>query len=101
MFLLLLEVVFDFLCEYWYKETHLPNKSLMCNKKSHGSWVVLRRKQFIRDGNYYIQWLLLLFLVVFSASLSGRDDFDLFDSLDENSVLFANALCDIPILRHR
>lgn len=39
--------------------------------------------------------LLLLFLVIFRASLSGRDDVVLFDS-----CLFANDLCDIPIFAH-
>ncbi len=34
----------------------------------------------------YIQWLLLLFFVIFSASLSGSDDFVLFDSLDGNDA---------------
>ncbi len=32
--------------------------------------------------NYYIQWLLLLFIGIFSASLSGSGNFVLFDSLD-------------------
>ncbi len=43
----------------------------------------------------YCQWLLLVFLVIFSASLSGSDDFILFDSFDGNNALFANVLCDI------
>ncbi len=34
--------------------------------------------------HYYIKWLLLLFLVIFSACLSGSDGFVLFDSLNEN-----------------
>ncbi len=38
------------------------------------------------------------FLVIFSASLSGSDDFVLFDSLDGNGALFANVLYDIPVL---
>ncbi len=36
--------------------------------------LVLRRKSFIIDKNYYIQWPLLLFFVIFSASISGSDD---------------------------
>ncbi len=39
-----------------------------------------------------------IFLVIFSASLSGSDDFVLFDSLDGNGALFAYVLCDIPVL---
>ncbi len=35
---------------------------------------------------YYNQWPLLLFLMIFSASLSGSDDFVLFDSLDGNGA---------------
>ncbi len=41
--------------------------------------LALRSKSFMityYTTNYYIQWLLLLFLVIFSASLSERDDFD-------------------------
>ncbi len=40
----------------------------------------------------------IVFLVIFSASLPGGDDFILFDSSDGNSVLFANVLCDIQVL---
>ncbi len=58
----------------------------------------VRHKLFITYENYYIQWLLLLFLVIFSASLSESDDFVLFDSLDGNAALFTNILCNIPIL---
>ncbi len=36
--------------------------------------------------NYYIQWLLLLFLVIFSVSFSGSDDFLLLDLLDGNGA---------------
>ncbi len=36
--------------------------------------------------NDYTQWLLLLFLVIYSAGLSGSDDFILFDSLDGNGA---------------
>ncbi len=60
--------------------------------------LALRRKQFITYENDYIQWLLLLFLLIFSVSLSGSDDFVLFDLLDGNGALFANVLCDIAIL---
>ncbi len=45
-----------------------------------------------------IQWLLLVFFVIFSASLSGRDDFVLFESSDGNGAFFANVLGDIPVL---
>ncbi len=38
------------------------------------------------NENVYIQWLLLLFLVIFSASYSESDDFVLFDSLDGNGA---------------
>ncbi len=34
--------------------------------------------------NDCIQWVLILFLVIFNASLSGSDDFVLFDSLHGN-----------------
>ncbi len=55
----------------------------------------LRPKSFIIYENDYIQWLLLY---IFSASLSGSDDFVLFDSLNGNScALFAIVLCDIPV----
>ncbi len=37
-------------------------------------------------------------LVIFTASLSGSDNFVHFDSFDGN-CLFANILCNIPILR--
>ncbi len=40
-----------------------------------------------------------IFLVIFSASLTGSDDFVLSDSLDGNGALFAYVLCDIPVLR--
>ncbi len=36
---------------------------------------------------------------IYSASLSGSDDFVLSDSLDGNGALFANVLCKIPVLR--
>ncbi len=40
-------------------------------------WSACSEEQVIYDYiYYYIQWLLLLFLVIFSASLSERDDFD-------------------------
>ncbi len=39
----------------------------------------LRCKSFIAYENYYINRLLALFLGIFSASLSGSDDFVLFD----------------------
>ncbi len=58
-----------------------------------------KRKSFIIYENSYIQWLLLFFFEIFSASLSGSDDFVLFDSLDGNGALFANVLCNIPVLR--
>ncbi len=46
--------------------------------------LALRCKSFIAYENYYINWLLALFLVIFSASLSGSDDFVLFDLSDGN-----------------
>ncbi len=61
--------------------------------------LALRCKSFIIYEKYYIQWLLLVLLVIFSASLPGSDDFVLFDSLDGNGALFANVLCNIPVLR--
>ncbi len=48
--------------------------------------LVLRCKYFIMYKNEYIQYLILLFLVTFSASLSGCSDFVLFDSLDGNGA---------------
>ncbi len=56
--------------------------------------LALRRKSFIIYENYFIQWLILVFLEIFSGSLSGSDDFG-------NSALFANVLWDIPVLRIR
>ncbi len=53
---------------------------------------LLWHKSFIIYENYYIQWLLPLILWIFSASLTGSDDFVLFDSS------YGNVLCDIPIL---
>jgi len=56
-------------------------------------------------NNLYHIWKLLysvaspIFLVIFSASLTGSDDFVLSDSLDGNGALFAYVLCDIPVLR--
>ncbi len=44
------------------------------------------RKSFIIYENDYIQWLLLLFFMIFSASLSGGDYFVLFESLDGNGA---------------
>ncbi len=44
------------------------------------------------------KWLLLLFLVIFSASLSGSDYFVFFDTLDGNGAL-SHVLCNIPVLR--
>ncbi len=48
--------------------------------------LALRRKSFIMYENDYTQWLLLLFFVIYSAGLSGSDNFILFDSLDGNSA---------------
>ncbi len=36
--------------------------------------------------------------MIFSASESGREDFVLFNALDGGGALFANVLCDNPIL---
>ncbi len=41
---------------------------------------LLWHMSFIIFENYYIQWLLPLILGIFSASLTGSDDFVLFDS---------------------
>ncbi len=40
--------------------------------------------------NHYVQWLLLVLLEIFRASLLGSDGSVLLDSLDGNSALFAN-----------
>ncbi len=45
-----------------------------------------------------IQWLLLVSLVIFTASLPGSDDLVFFDLSDGNGALFANVLCDITVL---
>ncbi len=42
---------------------------------------------------------ILICPTVYSASVSVSDDFVLFDSLDWNGALFANVLCEIPVLR--
>ncbi len=42
--------------------------------------LALRHKSFIIYEKYYIQWLLPLSFVIFSDSLSGSEDFVLFDS---------------------
>ncbi len=41
---------------------------------------------FIIFDNYYNKWLLLLFFVIFSSSLSGSDDFVISNSLDGNGA---------------
>ncbi len=52
--------------------------------------------------NYYIQWLLLLFLVIYSASLSGSDDFVLFDSLDgKETVLICKCFMRYSNFAHK
>ncbi len=71
------------------KQQHPPSKAMT-------AFIVfrllaLRRKSFNIDENYYIQWLLLLFLVVYCAGWSGSDDFVLFDSLDE-TLLFSKKI---------
>ncbi len=46
-----------------------------------------RCKSFIINKKYYIPWPLpLFFILIFSASLAGSDDFVLFDSLDGNGA---------------
>ncbi len=45
------------------------------------SWCASNLKE-----KYYFQWFLLLFLVIFSASLLGSDNFVLFISLDGNGA---------------
>ncbi len=70
----------------------------LCEQQTSNSWkqwlafivfrlLALRCKYIFIYENYYIQWLLLLFLVTFSASLSGSDGFVRFDS-DGNSGYF-------------
>ncbi len=46
--------------------------------------LALRRKSFFVHEIFYIQWLILVFLGIFSASLSGSG---------------TNVLCDIPIFQ--
>ncbi len=58
----------------------------------------LRGASHLSYMTFIIQWLLVVFLVIFSASLSGSNAFVLMDSLDGNGALFANVLCDIPVL---
>ncbi len=72
------------------KQQHPPPNAVTAHLLS------LRRKSFIRYENDYIQWLLLVFLEIFSASLSGSEYFVLFDS-DGNGALFSNVLCDISV----
>ncbi len=67
-----------------HKQQHPPLKAMT-------AFIVLRLlalrcKSFIVYENYYIQWLLLVFLLIFSTSLSESDDFVLFDSLDGNTA---------------
>ncbi len=59
---------------------------------------LLGYKSFIMYENYYVQCILLLFLVIYSVGLSGSADFVLFDSLDGKRYLFANVKCDITVL---
>ncbi len=75
------------------KQQHPPLKAMTAFIVLH--LLSLRPKSFIIYENDYIQWLLLLFLCIFSGSLSGSDDFVLFDSI--NNSLFAIVLCDIPV----
>ncbi len=51
--------------------TTFPNRSIR-----------LRKRWTRSEIDHNIQWLLLVFLVIFSAGLSGSDDFDVFDSVD-------------------
>ncbi len=78
------------------KQQHPPLKAMTAFTVFH--LLVLRRKRFFIFADYYILWLLLVFVVLFSASLPGSDHFVLFD-LDGNGALFENVLCDIPVLR--
>ncbi len=69
--------------------TALPNSSMRLWKQ----WpqfhlLTMRRKSFIMYEKDYIQWLLLVFLVLYSAGWSASDDFVLFDLLDE-TVLYS------------
>ncbi len=57
--------------------------------------LALWHKSFIIYENCYVQWLLSLFLVIFSASLSGSDDFVSLWLVGWKRCLFANVLCNI------
>ncbi len=58
---------------------------LMCIKKH--QLFFLRCKSFVRYGKYYIQWLLLLFLALFSASFLGSDILIFLTRLAENGFI--------------
>ncbi len=71
-------------CEFNLWKCQISNKNLLIRKKVFtlawgGFWLV--RKSSLIYENYYIQWLLLLFFVIFSASLLGSDDFVLFSNV--------------------
>lgn len=56
----------------------------ICLRKQDNAFIALHlHKKCIVYENYYLQWL---FLVIFYASLSGIDDFVIFDSLDVNAA---------------
>ncbi len=63
---------------------HSPPKQDICSS----ALCSLKCKSFIFIifDNYYNKWLLLLFFVIFSASLSGSDDFVISNSLDGNGA---------------
>ncbi len=61
--------------------TAFPN-----SRQPHSLCFVCSHKSVIIYENYYFQWLLPLFFVIFSGSLSGSDNFVLFDMLDGNSA---------------
>ncbi len=64
--------------------TAFPNRRIHLRKQRPHLLCYFCTKCIICE-NYYYQWLLLLFLVIFSVSLSGSDDFVLFDWLDWNA----------------
>ncbi len=58
-------------------------------------------KSFIIYANYYIKWLLLVFLEIFSGSLSGRDDLVVSDSLDGNECFICKCFMRYSSFVHK
>ncbi len=64
--------------------TSESNDRIYCALSAHSGVQVI---YYILYENYYIQWPLpLFFILIFSACLSGSDDFVFFDSLDGNGA---------------